>query len=218
MTAPIRALLLAPGRLFADALQVALSDGPVVVAAATADPEEAVALISSLGPGVVLVHAAAAGPLVIRRLARAGAAPVVALGVVDREEDVLAVLEAGAVGYVLHRASLADAVATIEAVGAGRTVCSPRVLAAVFRRLCELSARGLAAGRGDSLSAREREVMGLIARGLANKQIARTLGIAVCTVKNHVHNLLEKLGVDRRRAAARFASAPPGSHPCSTRP
>jgi DNA-binding NarL/FixJ family response regulator len=208
MTPPICALLVAPGRLFADAFRAALAGGPVAVVAAAAGPDEAAALLPTLRVGVVLVHTAAGGLPGIRLLARAVAAPpVVALGVPDRDDDILAVLQAGAAGYVPNRATLAEVVGVIEAVDAGRTVCPPRVLAAVFHRLRELSRPDPADGRLAVLSPREREVLALVARELANKQIARALGVTVCTVKNHVHNLLGKLGVDRRRAAARFAAA-----------
>ncbi|HEY1377526.1 MAG TPA: response regulator transcription factor, partial [Gemmataceae bacterium] len=182
-------------------------DGPVAVVAAAADPAAAEPLLPAAAVGVVLVHAAG-GPAAVLRLARAAAAPpVVVLGVPDRDADVLAVLQAGAAGYVPDGATLAEAVEVIRAVAAGQTVCPPRVLAAVFRRVCELSAPGPADDRLAALSRRQREILALVGRELTNKQIARALGVTVCTVKNHVHRLLDKLGVGRRRAAARLATA-----------
>src|SRR5439155_827652 len=101
-----------------------------------------------------------------------------------------------------REASIDDLVTVIESVARGEAICSPRVAAGLLRRVA-----ALAAGHGGDLpraqlTNREREIVRLIDNGLSNKEIARALGIEVATVKNHVHNILEKLQVHRRGEAA----------------
>jgi DNA-binding NarL/FixJ family response regulator len=125
----------------------------------------------------------------------------------DQEEAILKFIEAGASGYLLKEASWEELLETIEAVRLGRTVCSARITAAVFQRVCRLSqtTSKRPIDREEELSERQREILDMIALGLVNKEIAQRLGIAVCTVKNHVHNILDKLRVPHRRAAIRYA-------------
>jgi two-component system, NarL family, nitrate/nitrite response regulator NarL len=138
--------------------------------------------------------------------------PVVAFAVED-SDAVLACVEAGVAGYVPRNAGIASLVATLESAARGEAMCSPRVAASLFRRLRELAdaQRRAAAAPAEPLTAREREIAALVARGLSNKEIARELFIEVPTVKNHVHRVLEKLHVMRRGqigAAARSSIAP----------
>jgi len=89
-------------------------------------------------------------------------------------------------------------------------VCSPRVAGALLRRIAALATDGRSDRVPAHLTNREREIMGLIDEGLSNKEIAKRLRIEVATVKNHVHNILEKLQVHRRgEAAARVRAALP---------
>src|SRR2546421_13075479 len=124
--------------------------------------------------------------------------------------DVLASAEAGAIAYVPREASLEDLVAVIECAVRGEAVCSPRVAGALLRRIAVLATDGRSDRVPARLTKREREIMGLIDEGLSNKEIAKRLRIEVATVKNHVHNILEKLQVHRRgEAAARVRAALP---------
>jgi two-component system, NarL family, nitrate/nitrite response regulator NarL len=128
---------------------------------------------------------------------------VVALAIDDTDESVVAWAEAGVAGFVTRDTPLEGLMNTVECVAGGGTQCSPRATAALLRRLAELSSRG-GSGRPRAalLTPREREIVGLIDRGLSNKEIASELHIELATVKNHVHSVLEKLQVDRRGAAA----------------
>ncbi|MDP8993246.1 MAG: response regulator transcription factor [Actinomycetota bacterium] len=136
----------------------------------------------------------------------APAIKVVALAVAEVEDDLIAYAEAGVSGYVMRDDSLSQLLAALESVNRGEMVCSPRTAATLMRRVTTLAAsrqNGVAA----RLTAREREILELIDEGLSNKQIARCLYIELATVKNHVHNILEKLQVHRRsEAAARLRS------------
>ena len=114
----------------------------------------------------------------------------------------MACAEAGVAGFVTRDQSLADAVGVVESVTCGESACSPRTAAALLRRVAVLSGQRKPPEPPVGLTLRERQIAGLIARGRSNKEIARELSIEVSTVKNHVHHMLEKLGVAGRAEAA----------------
>ena len=125
---------------------------------------------------------------------------LLALGVGDSDEDILACAEAGAAGYLALESGPDDLIAAIASVRRDELICSPHVAAKLFRRR---AAHASAPKLPDSasLTRREQEVLALIACGLSNKEIAAQLSISLTTVKNHVHRILEKLHVTRRGAA-----------------
>jgi DNA-binding NarL/FixJ family response regulator len=132
---------------------------------------------------------------------------VLVLGLTEVESDILRCVESGAHGYVLKAMSLDDLKMAIELVMRGETVCSPQIAHLVFSRLATL-ARGYLPGGNHAwlkLTPREMEVLQLIAEGYSNKQIAHHLVLSLHTVKNHVHNILEKLQVRRRYEAVEHA-------------
>jgi DNA-binding NarL/FixJ family response regulator len=98
-------------------------------------------------------------------------------------------------GFVGLDGSIADVVAAVQSAIRGELECSPRTAGMLLRRVS-------AASTLDELTRREREIMRLMTDGLSNKQIARALDIRVATVKNHVHSILGKLGVQRRGEVA----------------
>jgi DNA-binding NarL/FixJ family response regulator len=151
------------------------------------------------GPEVVLVDVAATTRVaVLRELAATDpATPLLAIGVRNADRDVLACIEAGAVGYVLQDASLDDLADAVHRAVRDEPLASPHVIATLMRRVAALSENGRRETIG-SLTSREVEVVELIEQGLSNKEIATQLSIAVTTVKNHVHSILEKLKVHRR--------------------
>ena len=129
------------------------------------------------------------------------------LGVPDTDEAVLACIEVGGVsGYVLDTGSFDDVVRNIRAVVAGESVCSPRVANLVFSRISALRAHAnpSCVNQSQHLTRREEEIVESIERGLSNKEIATRLHIEVSTVKNHVHNILDKLKLQDRRSAVRY--------------
>jgi DNA-binding NarL/FixJ family response regulator len=131
------------------------------------------------------------------------------LGLTEIKEHVLRYVEAGAIGYVLNDNSLNDLVDAIRAARDGKAYVSPEIAAALMRRVSTLAQRF---GRVDTISskglenltARELEVMELLARNMSNPEIAEALFIEVGTVKNHVHSILEKLDLERREQAADY--------------
>jgi DNA-binding NarL/FixJ family response regulator len=141
---------------------------------------------------------------------------VIALAVRDDVKEIIACAEAGAVGYITRDESLADLITAIEFATRGELRCTPHIAACLFRRISALSPGDGRLGAGHDLSARESEVLHLIGAGLCNKEIARSLGIEVSTVKHHVHHILRKLNVSRRGEAAsltRNARRPAGRDP-----
>ncbi len=132
---------------------------------------------------------------------------ILMIGVPDSEEDVLACIECGASGYVLQDASFEELIANVRAVVAGETLCPPRIASLAFVRLSQLArqSRTTRADHPTPLTRREREIIAAIEKGLSNKEIAVQLGIEVSTVKNHVHNVLDKLKQHNRESAVHYA-------------
>ena len=124
---------------------------------------------------------------------------VIALTSFTEERQVASALEAGAVGYVLKDSAPDALFDAVRAAHAGHTPIDPRVAGAL------LPGRRTDASGPDALSAREVEVLRLAAKGLANKQIARTLGISDHTVKVHLGNIFRRIGVSDRTSAAMWA-------------
>ncbi|WP_353944824.1 response regulator transcription factor [Streptomyces sp. HUAS MG91] len=165
---------------------------------------EAVARVAELDPDVVLMDLrmpGGGGVDAIRELARRGArARVLVLTTYDTDSDTLPAIEAGATGYLLKDAPREELFAAVRAAAEGRTVLSP----AVASRLVT-AVRTPAAPADETLSAREREVLVLVARGTSNKEIARELFISEATVKTHLTHIYGKLGVKDRAAAVAVA-------------
>jgi two-component system, NarL family, nitrate/nitrite response regulator NarL len=127
-------------------------------------------------------------------------ARVITLSAAHSEEEVLRWAESGLAGCIPGNASVGDLIETIERVVRGEAVYPPDIVASVLKRAALLTRDGRRPRR--VLTSRQLEVVRLIDQGLSNKEIAQRLGIEVATVKNHVHNILERLDVRRRAEAA----------------
>lgn len=134
-------------------------------------------------------------------------AKVVLLGHDETDNEVLSYLEAGASGYLVRDQSLPEFCSALEAVARGETVCTPGVAHSLFARLARLGGERRRRDRLDylTLTARELEILHLVGDGLNNQEIASRLFLSVHTVKNHVHKILETLGVHSRWDAVRYA-------------
>jgi len=184
-------------------------EGAVDVVAEAGGVEDAVASIAGAEPDVVLldVHMPGGGGVeVIRQVAATRPATrFLALSVSDAPEDVIAVVRAGARGYVTKTISGADLADAIRRVHEGDAVFSPRLAGFVLDAFAgalppEVEDDGL-----DQLTAREREVLRHIARGYLYKEIAQRLGISVKTVEAHVSAVLRKLQLSTRHELSRWA-------------
>jgi two-component system, NarL family, nitrate/nitrite response regulator NarL len=200
----IRVLLVSDIRLYREGVEAALvRHGGVEVVGAAAGQREALALAARTVPNVALVDTTMPDSVACIRELRSALPDVqaVALTVAERESDVVACAEAGVAGYVTRDSSLDELVAAIESVVQGEMLCSPRIAATLLRHVAALAATPLARPPA-TLTGRELEVVALLEEGLSNKEIARRLLIEAATVKNHVHNILEKLQVHGRSEAA----------------
>ncbi|MGG5259093.1 response regulator [Phycicoccus avicenniae] len=121
---------------------------------------------------------------------------VLVLTTYDTESDILAALDAGATGYLLKDAPPQELFAGIRATARGETVLAPSVAATLVRR---------ASSPGPVLTEREVEVLELLSRGMANKEMARELFVSEATVKSHLSHIYSKLGVDTRAGAVAAA-------------
>ncbi|MFD9814952.1 MULTISPECIES: response regulator transcription factor [Streptomyces] len=160
---------------------------------------EAVALAERLDPDVILMDLRmprGSGVEAIAELTRRGArAKVLVLTTYDTDSDTLPAIEAGATGYLLKDAPRDELFTAVRAAAAGRTVLSP----AVASRL--VTAVRSPAAADATLSAREREVLTLVAKGTSNREIARVLFISEATVKTHLTHIYAKLDAKDRAAA-----------------
>lgn len=134
-------------------------------------------------------------------------ASVLVLTAHDDEEHIFALLEAGADGYVLKSARLAELLRAIRAVARREPALDPQVMRTMMRRLSHGDRPGVADGPqpAEPLTEREREVLQQVATGASNKEIARTLSISVRTVQVHLTNIYGKLDVHSRTEAALYA-------------
>jgi DNA-binding NarL/FixJ family response regulator len=209
---PVRLLLVDDQALFREALATLLATrDDVEVVGEAGDGDEALRRAAELAPDVVLMDLRMPvldGVAATRRLrVEQPDVQVIALTTFDDDEDVFAALRAGAVGYLLKDVSSARLVEAVLAAARGESVLQPSVAAKVVARFAQLP-DSPAAPRPQPLvvplSERELEVLGLLADGRSNREIAATLFLAEGTVKNHVTNVLAKLGArDRTQAALR---------------
>jgi len=165
--------------------------------------DEATEVADHLQPDVVLLDAALPESLdLIRDLTRrADPMCIVVLTLPEVEQAVIPCIEAGIAGYVPRDGGLDDLVSVIRSAARGEGVCSPRMIGRLWARLAQLARAQSPTPTVEALTTREREILKCIERGLSNKEISAQLSIELPTVKNHVHNILEKLHVRRRGEA-----------------
>ena len=130
---------------------------------------------------------------------------VVALAVEETRESILGWIEAGISGYVTKSSSSADPIQALHMAARGEWSCSQRVMSMVMQRLSSLAANARATvATPQALTARERQILDLVGKGLSNKRIALALGISHATAKNHVHHILSKLQLSNRAEVAAY--------------
>lgn len=199
-----RVLIVDDHPLYRDALARLVESLPdLEVAGLAGDGAEAVARVEAGDVDVVLMDLNLPSLSGLDATGRIAALPqppaVLVVTMVDDDDTVVAAMRAGARGYVLKGASSDEVAAAIRTVMAGGAVFGAGVAARLLAQ-----SRAPAPGDGVELTAREREVLGLLAQGSTNKQIALALGLSLKTVQNYVSNILGKLQVaDRTQAALR---------------
>ncbi|MDQ4042127.1 MAG: response regulator transcription factor [Actinomycetota bacterium] len=207
---PIRVVLVEDHELYRAGLKEMLEEEGMRVVGGAASGEDGVALVARAEPDVVLMDVHMGGMSGIeateRVLAASPDARVIMLTVSTDSADVLDALLAGASGYLPKGSSLEEVVSAIRTVMSGRSLLSPVVTRQVIERLRDHARQEAPAAVPPSvLSERERDVLRLLGEGLDNQQIAERLHLGITTVKHHVSNLLEKLGLENRVQAAVYA-------------
>jgi two-component system nitrate/nitrite response regulator NarL len=201
----LRVLIVSDVRVVQEGLNSLLAQRAGIEVVSAVDMLRASDAIARLLPDVVLFDAARQDSVefVKSLVASAPQSRIVAFGVKETAEEFLALAAAGTAGYVRDSAESNDVVNVLEQVMCDELPCSPRAAASLYRRVATLS-QGNDAPNGVAvpLSRRELQIAHLINCGLTNKEIGRQLGIEAATVKNHVHNICEKLEVHRRGEVA----------------
>jgi DNA-binding NarL/FixJ family response regulator len=173
------------------------SDPDIEVVGEASDGAEAVGMARALAPDVVLMDLRMPGTdgvAAIRELARLGLpARVVVLTTYDSDADVLPAIEAGATGYLLKDAPRDELLRAVRAAAEGRAVLAPSVVSRLVDRV--------RTPESSLLSARELEVLGLVADGATNREAGARLHLSEATIKTHLLNVYAKLGVGDRAAA-----------------
>ncbi|MFP3992438.1 response regulator transcription factor [Streptomyces sp. E11-3] len=202
-THPVRILVCDDHTVVRAGLLALLGSTPdIEVVAEAGTGEEAVALAAKLTPDVVLMDlqlgAGIDGVEATHRITAAGTPGprVLVLTTYDTDADITRAIEAGATGYLLKAERPEELFAAIHAAAEGRTTLSPPVASRVMAQM--RSPR-------PTLTDRERDILGQLAHGLGNREIARALFISEATVKTHLGRIYDKLGVDTRAGAVAVA-------------
>jgi two-component system nitrate/nitrite response regulator NarL len=211
MSARLRILLIDDHTLFRSGVKALLGRQPdFEVVGEAADGLEGVKRAKQLHPDIVLMDVDMPGisgrealKMMLEELPRL---PVLMLTVSEASEDLLDTLQSGAKGYLLKNIDAEYFVDAIRRAARGEAVVSPEMTGKLVAGL-KAPSRETAAGvpEKDRLSAREREILALVARGASNKEIARETSLAESTVKIHVQNILRKLNLSSRVQAAVYA-------------
>jgi two-component system nitrate/nitrite response regulator NarL len=194
----MRIVIVSEIRLYRDGLARVLSELDDVAEVLTCDAAaDCIGPTVRFSPDIILLDMTATSSAPSARLFAKTIpwATIVAIAVPETEPCVLACVEAGVTAYVPRKGSIEDLITAVRLSARGEALCSPVIAAGLMRRLAKL-AQSTSDVR--HLTTRELQIARHLADGKSNRDIAGCLGIELCTVKNHVHNILEKLGVDRR--------------------
>ena len=215
---PVRVVIVDDHAMFRSGVRAELASvgaGVVEVLAEAADVDEAIAAVLAHRPDVVLldVHLPGGGGVeVMRKLSlspaasTAGSPKFLALSVSDAAEDVIGTIRGGARGYVTKTITGPELVSAIERVAGGDAVFSPRLAGFVLDAFAGSIDVAAVDEDLDRLTEREREVMRLIARGYAYKEVAKELFISIKTVETHMSSVLRKLQLSSRHELTRWAN------------
>ncbi|HET6940978.1 MAG TPA: response regulator transcription factor [Sphingomicrobium sp.] len=202
-----RVMLISPVLLYRQGLASSLStDGRLQVVASTEPVHAEVEVVSNAPDAIILDASNEDGLSLARQIKQSHENSVlVGFGVCGSDAHIVACAEAGIAAFVDESSSIDTLVQAVVGALNGEFRCSPKVSAILCERLASLATRSRSLKGISSLTSRELEVASLISKGLSNKEIALDLRIGPATVKNHVHNILEKLHVRRRAAIAAHA-------------
>ena len=204
---PLRIFILSDIRLCREGLELLLAQHRSIQVVGSAPATVAIGDIVASHPDIVLLDASIVD---VRTLARGLCdvmtdSKLVAFAIREIDEEVIACAEAGIVAYVKRESSSEDMVDTLHQAARGDFVCPPKLTSSLFRYIAASAKQrcpNAVMPEQDvgvfMLTRREREIIPFITEGLTNKEIARSLGLGPSTIKNHIHNILEKLQLHRR--------------------
>ena len=201
----IRILLIEDNRMLRDGIRVLINkQADLKVVAATGGNHDTLVQAQTSKPHVVLIDLGLRsenGLRVVGMLTKElPNTRVIGMGLIPSQQDIVEFVEAGAVGFILKDATIADVLWTIRSVAQGTRILPPLLTGSLFSHVVE---HALRKGKGKlpnavRMTKREREVIVLIAEGLSNKDIASRLNLSTYTVKSHIHNILEKMALHSR--------------------
>jgi DNA-binding NarL/FixJ family response regulator len=203
-------LVVDDNRVVRDAVSALLGedDGFRVVGATCLGPET-LQTVDQLRPDIILLPAVGPRATELTRAItrRFTGVRVVIVGIKEVPERVTEVIEAGAAGYVREDASVEELREVVRLVARGEARVAPQIASTLFSRLATLASARRASERARQvkLTPRELEILRLVAEGLTNKEIAARLHVEQQTIKNHMHNILERLSLRRRQQAVQYA-------------
>jgi two-component system nitrate/nitrite response regulator NarL len=207
---PIRVLLVDDHTLFRSGIKALLSRSPdFEVVGEAADGLEGVKRAKALGPDVVLLDLHMPGTpgkdALKLLLDETPDAKVLMLTVSEDADDLIDTLRAGAAGYLLKNIDTEALLDAVRKAVEGESVVSPQMMGKLVQGLKAPARLEAPPAEKDKLSPREREILGFLAKGSSNKEIARSLDLAESTVKIHVQHILRKLNLSSRVQAAVYA-------------
>jgi len=186
-----------------------LKEEGVQVVAATSLGSETLERIEQARPDLVLLPALGTRTVELTRAItrRFNGIRVVVFGIKELPEAVTEMIEAGAAGYVREDASVDEFREVVRLAARGEARVAPQIASSLFSRLAALASvlRADERAKNVKLTPRELEILRLVAEGLTNKEIAARLHVEQQTVKNHMHNILERLSLRRRQQAVQYA-------------
>ncbi|RPI14210.1 MAG: DNA-binding response regulator [Ignavibacteriae bacterium] len=202
----IRLVLIEDNRLLREGINSILKKEPDInVVEAYGDTELVLEEITGLKPDVVLLDLGLANQnsleLVKSLKDSYPEVKIIAMDLIPVQEDILRFVEAGVSGFILKDATTADFTKTIRSVACGEKILPPMLTGSLFSQIMDYGIKEMGPVKlikSVRMTKREREIVELIAEGLANKEIAYKLNISIYTVKSHVHNILEKMALNTR--------------------
>lgn len=218
--AKIRLLIVEDNPLLREGMAALLNQRPDLTVVASGDGDFDLQKARHINPDVVLVDPGLRNQhslQVVETVKKASpGARVILMDLLPMQEDIVEFVKVGVSGFILKDATLDDFVRTIHAVAGGTTVLPAALAGTLFSQISQRAVRRGQAVAAVRMTRREREIIGHIAEGLSNKEIARLLHIATYTVKSHVHNILEKLALHTRLEIAVYAHRGRTSEPGSS--
>lgn len=211
MKTSVPVFLIEDNRLLRDGLSSMLSAHGLRVVATARGGQQALKDVARTKPQLILLDSALGdsdSPRFVREVRKEFPdIKIVVMGLLPANEDFVEFIQAGVLGFILKDATVDVFVSTILAVADGKSVLPPLLTGTLFAHVAQ---RALARGKRGAraavrMTARERQVVDLIAEGLSNKEIGARLHVATHTVKSHVHNILEKLALHTRLEIAAYA-------------